>query len=156
MARGVIEPSIRSPIASRANLRALLAAAIIANRKAMPVASHRPLEHTADVGVEIDATSLEELYAEAAIALADTLTPIERVGHQVERELQVEAADAELLLVDYLNELLFLFETEGLLVAEAGVELDGVAPRGDSPSTGTSSRPVRLRATVRGERYDET
>jgi SHS2 domain-containing protein len=110
-------------------------------------ASHRPLDHTADAGVEIDAPSREALFVEAAIALADTLTPIERVGCTVERVLELEAANDELLLVDFLNEILFLFETEGLVFAAAVVLLEG----GDE-----SSSPVRMRAVLRGEEYDES
>src|SRR6187402_755801 len=107
-------------------------------RDAAP-ASHRPLEHTADVGIEVEAPSLETLFAEAAVALGDTLTPIANVGRDLERAVAVESSEVELLLVDFLSELLFLFETEGLVVAEARVALDGTT----------------LRATVRGERYDE-
>ena len=88
--------------------------------EAVPPASHRPLDHTADAGVEIDAPSREALFAEAAIALADMLTPIEGVGSAIERVLELEAANDELLLVDFLNEILFLFETEGLVFAARG------------------------------------
>lgn len=109
--------------------------------------SHRPLDHTADAGVEIDAPTRESLFAEAAVALADTLTPIAGVGVSIERQLEVSAADDELLLVDFLNEILFLFETEGLLVAEATVRLEG--------GEGDRRPPVKLRAVLRGERYDE-
>ena len=111
-----------------------------AQRRETAPLSIRPLEHTADLGVEIDAPSLEALFAQAAVALGDTLTPIANVGRDLEREVAVENADVELLLVDFLNELLFLFETDGLVVAQARIELEG----------------TRLRATIRGERYDES
>jgi SHS2 domain-containing protein len=110
-------------------------------------ASHRPLDHTADAGVEIDAPSRGALFAEAAIALADTLTPVERVGGAIERVLELEAANDELLVVDFLNEILFLFDTEGLLFADATVLLEG---------GGNRHSPVKLRAVLRGERYDES
>jgi SHS2 domain-containing protein len=109
-------------------------------------ASHFPLDHTADLGVEIDAPSREALFAEAAIGLADTLTDTGAVAPSIERRLELEAQDDELLLVDFLSEVLFLFETEGFLVAAAAVELEG---GGASPSS------VRLRATLRGAEYDE-
>ena len=109
-------------------------------------ASHRPLDHTADAGVEIDAPSREALFAEAAIALADTLTPIEGVGSPIERVIELEAANDELLLVDFLSEILFLFETEGLVFAARWC---------GSRAAASASSPVRLRATLRGEEYDE-
>ena len=107
-------------------------------------ASHRALEHTADVGIEVEAPSLETLYAEAAIALCDTLTHREAVRTSIEREIAVEATDGELLLVDFLNEVLFLFDTEALVFSSAEVRL----LRDSEPSA------VGLRATLGGERYD--
>ena len=107
--------------------------------------SHRPLEHTADVGIEVEAPSREALFAEAAVALCDTLTASRAVRPAVERELAVEAADDELLLVDFLNEVLFLFETEGLVFGDCAVELRAGAGAGGD---------VALRARLRGERYD--
>jgi SHS2 domain-containing protein len=109
-------------------------------------ASHRPLDHTADLGVEIDAPSREALFGEAAIALADTLTDVSAVAPAIERRLELEGQDDELLLVDFLSEVLFLFETEGFVVAAAAVELEG---------GGASTAPVRLRATLHGAEYDE-
>jgi SHS2 domain-containing protein len=64
----------------------------------------------------------------------------------IERRLELEAQDDELLLVDFLSEVLFLFETEGFVVVAAAVELEG---------GGASPPPVRLRATLRGAEYDE-
>jgi SHS2 domain-containing protein len=112
--------------------------------------SHRPLEHTADVGIEVEAPSREALFAEAAVALCDTLTASGAVRPALERELAVEAADDELLLVDFLNEVLFLFETEGLVFGGCSVELRGGAG-GEVEGPGNA---VALRAVLRGERYD--
>jgi SHS2 domain-containing protein len=106
-------------------------------------ATHRPLEHTADVGIEVDAPSRESLFAEAAVALCDTLTRRDRVRVSLEREVALEATDGELLLVDFLNEILFLFDVEGLLFGEAEVRIDDQG----------GSR-VALCAVLRGERYD--
>jgi SHS2 domain-containing protein len=113
--------------------------------------SHRPLEHTADVGIEVEAPSREALFAEAAVALCDTVTESRTVRPALERELAVEAADDELLLVDFLNEVVFLFETEGLVFGECAVELRAGAAGGEAERAGDT---VALRAVLRGERYD--
>jgi SHS2 domain-containing protein len=58
--------------------------------------------------------------------------------------------------VDWLNELLFLFETERLLVARAAVSLDAPAAVSlDAPAAvSLDRRAVSLRAGVHGERHD--
>ena len=108
-------------------------------------ASHRPLEHTADLGIEVEAPDRDSLFAEAAIALADTVTPVAAIASTIERRLELEAADEELLLVDFLSEILFLFETDGTIFGAAEVRLEGDGQR----------PPVELHAVLRGEEYDE-
>lgn len=101
-----------------------------------------PIDHTADVGVDLEAGSLEALYAEAAAAFTDTITELGTVAPGEERRLSLSEADRELLLVEWLGELLFLFDTEEYLVRRAEIELgerDGV---------------LELTAVVSGERFD--
>ena len=69
------------------------------------------LDHTADYMVEVSASSLSELFGEAARALFATITDLETVRPREEVSLSVEAGDAEELLVSWLTELLFLYET---------------------------------------------
>jgi SHS2 domain-containing protein len=108
--------------------------------------SWRFLDHTADVGAEIEAPSLGALFAEAAAAFTDTVTVHDGVAAVAMRHLEVAADGLEELMVDWLGELLFLFESEGLLIAEADVEIE---ERRGGP------RPAwHLAATLRGEPYD--
>ena len=100
------------------------------------------VEHTADVGIEVRAPTLEALFVDAAAGFCDAITEAALLGAGEERAFEVEAAGLDLLLVAWLEELLFRFETTGVLYArgEAGVE-----GKGDSWS---------LRARMRGERFD--
>ena len=109
-------------------------------------ANHRPFEHTADTGVEIDAPGREELFAEAAVALCDTMTPVAGVRCAIERQVEVEAGDDELLLVDFLNAVLLMLDTQGLLFGRAVVQL----------GSSSGSALVHLHATLHGEPYDES
>ena len=104
--------------------------------------SYRFLDHTADIGAEFEAETLEGLYGEALAALTDTLTVRERVEPAVEREFELAAADREALLVDWLDELLYAWEVDRLLFRDAEVEVEEGAGG------------VRLAARARGERYD--
>jgi SHS2 domain-containing protein len=70
--------------------------------------SHRFVDHTSEVGLQIRASSFSGLLAEAGRGLARLLLrerPAEAAGEA--REIEVSAHDREALLVDWLNELLF-------------------------------------------------
>jgi SHS2 domain-containing protein len=115
-------------------------------RTAMPApCTVEELSHTAEIGLRIWAPTLAELYACAAAAMCDLVdaqpdmtTPVQ------ERTVAVAAPDRESLLVDWLNELLFLQETAGVYWPEVAVA--SLAQREDG---------VALHATVRGWRASQ-
>jgi protein archease len=74
--------------------------------------SHRFVDHTSEIGLQVRAGSFGELLAEAGRGLARLLlrgVPMAAAGEA--REIEVSAHDREALLVDWLNELLFVAET---------------------------------------------
>ena len=81
-------------------------------------------DHTADLGLRVQSDSLELLLIDAARGLTAMVveTP-ERLHHEVSQTVEVDGSSDRLdeLLFDWLNELLFLFETEWFL--PAGVDL---------------------------------
>jgi len=81
-------------------------------------------DHTADLGLRIRAATLEVLFAEAAEALFSLI--VGGVGAIESREtVQFEVAGEELdfLLFDWLNELLFTFESRHLLLKDFQVRI---------------------------------
>jgi len=69
------------------------------------------LSHTADLAMRVYGRDLPELFVNAARAMFDVMTVSPEKG-TVERHLLLDAGDTEALLVDWLNELNFLHETE--------------------------------------------
>lgn len=97
------------------------------------------LEHTADIGLQVRASTREELYEAMGEGLA-TLQGAWFPDDGTERPVTVEAPDREALLVSWLDELLFLHETEDAVFSGLTVErvddtsLTGrvrLSPRGD-------------------------
>ncbi len=85
---------------------------------------YEQFEHTADLGLRIRAASLEELFAEAAHALTDTLVAQRgSVRPSERRAIQLETADRVDLLHDWLAELLYLFADERMLFSRFDVSL---------------------------------
>ncbi len=81
------------------------------------------LDHTADVGFEIDAPTLEALFDEARRALLLIMfeSPPER--GEAERLIRVSAPDLETLLVRWINELIYLVQEAGFVPASAKVRV---------------------------------
>lgn len=82
------------------------------------------LSHTAEVKLRVRAPSLGELAAEAGRALgALQLGTTPPVASSPWRDLEIRAPDREALLVEWLNELIYLAETERWV----GVEFEVLA-----------------------------
>lgn len=102
------------------------------------------LNHTADVAVELSAPTREGLFAEALRAFTDTLTDPKKVDGDETHRLEVSAEDLPGLMVEWLGELVYRFEVDGLLFARAKVAIEEGADGG-----------WRLVAEAAGESYDE-
>jgi SHS2 domain-containing protein len=97
---------------------------------------HRWVDHTSEVQLQVGAESLGGLASEAGQALGWLLlrgVPAEPAGPP--RTLEVESADREALMVDWLNEILFVAEVDLWVAVEFDVQ---------------EASPTRLRAMARG------
>ncbi|MCD6363325.1 MAG: archease [Synergistetes bacterium] len=74
------------------------------------------VEHTADVGIKIRAETLEDLFKEAAKGLSRLMFSFRGKEPLITEEvtIEIEAEDVEELLVTWLNELIYLFESREL------------------------------------------
>ncbi|WP_172620940.1 archease [Rubrobacter xylanophilus] len=81
------------------------------------------LDHTADVGFEVEAPSVGELLREALRGLLLVVFEVPPQGDGTEeRRVELSAPDLETLLVRWLNELVFLIQGEGFV--PVGVEVE--------------------------------
>jgi SHS2 domain-containing protein len=71
---------------------------------------YRFVEHTSEVEVALQAASEAGIFAEAAVAFAELVGDQE--GQPAARVIELDGSDRALLLVDWLNELVFLAEVE--------------------------------------------
>jgi SHS2 domain-containing protein len=100
---------------------------------------YKLLEHTADAMIEAHGETLGERFANAAYAMFDQITDVTKIDPQGELKIVLKAENREQLLVDFLQELLFVHDTEDLVLGEFEVKTDGKS----------------LEALVRGEKFDE-
>ena len=87
----------------------------------------RMLEHTADVGFEVEADSLAGVFEAAADALLHVLFDVglPRQGRRRDR-LTLTAPDLETLLVRWLDELIYRVQTRGEVPVRTRVRLEKV------------------------------
>lgn len=79
------------------------------------------IEHTADVGIEVISDTLEGLFEESCVALASLM--FGKTGKGAEAiKISFKGIDYEDLLVAFLNELIFLFDTESFVFSRAVCE----------------------------------
>ena len=97
-------------------------------------------EHTADLGLRVKAPDLETLFADAGRGLTSMIAAnLDAIRPVREVPLRVEGDRRDDLLFDWLTEILYLFESEHLLLGKFAVHIDAGG----------------LQATARGESLDE-
>ena len=101
-------------------------------------------EHTADLGLRIKAPDLDSLFAEAGRALFSVIVEnLAEVRPEKEIHIRVEGKQIDYLMLDWLDELIYTFESKLLLLSDFAVSVgpDGIKGCG-------------LEATAWGETFD--
>lgn len=102
---------------------------------------YRILPHTADGKFQAYGKTLEESFANAALAMVSLMWDWEGIEPRIRREVRVQGRDLEQLLVRFLGEIVYLFEAERFLLGRVTELKIGASPDGG----------VGLRADVEGE-----
>jgi SHS2 domain-containing protein len=97
------------------------------------------LDYAGDAGVQATGETLKEVFEQAALGMYALMTDLSRVEDRVGTRAEATAPGTEGLLVSWLNELLYLFDSRGLV---------GCAVTVDELEEG------RVAGTVRGETFD--
>ena len=97
------------------------------------------IEHTADTGLVAYGSSLAEAFANAAYGLFSIITELNKVREVESRPVAVSAGDAESLLFEWLNHLIYVFDVEHLLFKRFDI---------------TEITKHNLKATCWGEKYN--
>ncbi|MBW1979762.1 MAG: archease [Deltaproteobacteria bacterium] len=94
-------------------------------------------DHTADVGIRVRAATLGGIFELAARAMTEIITEVQLISPRVQRTFNLIEEDLEILLVNWLQQLLYVFDTEGLIFGKFQAEVEEAA----------------LRATAWGEQF---
>jgi len=102
------------------------------------------LEHTSDSKFKAYGKSFEECFANAAEAMTKVMTDPEKVEERVTKSVQVTGTDLKQLLYSFLEELLFLLDTQSFILHK--VHSIQITPKGKG---------YFLSATLSGDTIDD-
>ena len=97
------------------------------------------LDHTADVGIVAYGRDIEEVFCNAALALFSLITEPESIQEKSHFNLKVSSDERDSLLVEWMNELIYCFDTKHFLFNRFDIE---------------SLTQNELKATCHGEEFD--
>jgi SHS2 domain-containing protein len=92
-----------------------------------PQGSFQFIDHTADAGILVKAPTLEGMFETAALGFSELITRVDSLNCLIRRQFRLQEDDMETLLVSWLQELLFLLDTEDLLFGRFRVKLKDLA-----------------------------
>lgn len=111
---------------------------------------YRLIDHTSDIGIEVFGENLPQLFSNAGYALFDIITDLSLVNSKVSKSVIVTGRDIEEIMVNWLGELLYIFETESIIFKE--FEIIEINTSGKKSSEEVEW--FKLIAEIKGEEYD--
>jgi SHS2 domain-containing protein len=87
------------------------------------MSNYKYFDHTADIGVEITGRTKKALFVNAATAMFDVMIErkTSRESAKQHKKITIEGADAADLLINFLRELLYLFNGENFITVRCEI-----------------------------------
>lgn len=97
------------------------------------------LDHPADIGLIAYGKSIEELFTNALLGTTCLMVGPSTISGALSKNLQIKGKDPEELFINFLDEVIFLFDSEGFLTKDVIVEM---------------LHATSLRGILKGEKYN--
>jgi SHS2 domain-containing protein len=112
------------------------------------------VEHTADIGVVAYGADMRDAFANAAYGMFSLMADLKQVREETSRYIEAEAGDRESLVVSWLNELLYMFDVEGIIFKRFDVlELTNTRLKADAYGEKADASRHELRGGVKAATY---
>jgi len=112
------------------------------------------VDHTADVGIIAYGDDISQAFANAARALFSLITELDDMEEILHRDIELTAPDEESLLVKWLNELIYLFDTENIVFKRFDItKLNNTQLKARSYGEKVDSSKHRLKTGVKAATY---
>ena len=73
------------------------------------------IDHTADIGIVVYGADIKQVFANAALGLFNLMADLDNLKEDTKRQIELSAEDIEVLLVEWLNELIYISEVEHII-----------------------------------------
>ena len=111
-------------------------------------------EHTADLGLRVRAADLDGLFRDAAIGLfAMIVEPAPHGRPTGRRPFEIAGEQVDFLLIDWLSELVYVFDTERSVLGDFDVSVTDRGLRGSAACFALDSGEFRLLREVKAITY---
>lgn len=95
----------------------------------------------ADVCIEARGKSLNELFEQAGLASTSVMVELGSLGKKLKKKISLEAEDPDKLLLAFLEELIYIKDTDGLLFSKYKIKI-------------TRDKVYKLKASCHGEKIN--
>jgi len=86
------------------------------------IKGYSQFEHTADIGISATGSDLRELFTNFALGLFDVICDMGKVLPLEEIKVNISSSDLESLLVKWLNELIYIFDSKRMLLSQFDIK----------------------------------
>ena len=112
------------------------------------------VDHPADVGIIAYGADVKQAFANAARGLFSLITELNDIQETLYRDIEVTATDKESLLVEWLNELIYRFDTENIIFKRFVItELNDTRLKGRSYGEKVDNSRHELKTGVKAATY---
>jgi SHS2 domain-containing protein len=77
--------------------------------------SYRVIDVAGDIGLRAEGRTLQECFVNAGLGLYSLITDLNKIKQKQQIEIEIAEESIEILLVSYLNELIFKFDAYGFI-----------------------------------------
>ena len=112
------------------------------------------IDHTADIGIVAYGADIKQVFANAALGLFNLMGDTDDFEEAIKHELELSAEDVEVLLVEWLNELIYILDVEHIFFKRFEVdELTGNQIRARCFGEKIKPRQHKLKREIKAATY---
>jgi SHS2 domain-containing protein len=102
------------------------------------------LYHIADAKFRAYGATIEEAFENAALAMFNVMVDTSKVEAKEPRKIEITSPDIKMLLADWLSELLYMFEVDGIVFCKFKIDMIEKTGEGFSLTGKAQGEPVDL------------
>ncbi len=122
---------------------------------------YEPIDISGDVGLRAFGKTINEVFINAAEGMYSLITNLDLIREEKNIDITIDSSSVENLLVAWLNELIFHFDTYGfigkrIVITETSPSIALPGPGGGETNKFSKTQTYTLKAAISGEDFDQS